>query len=86
MMRLLQDRWELVSIPEPWPAAWPQLIDANDFPIWATAVVGSAQYVVSNNTRDFPPADQQGRHTWQGIEYLPSTVFLSDILGISTNP
>jgi hypothetical protein len=43
------------------PAPWPELRDPDDAPIWETAVVAGAQYVVSHNATDFPPL-VQGRH------------------------
>ncbi len=86
MMILLGNYWELVNIPQPWPTAWPELQDPNDQPIWATAVTGQAQYVVSDNTSDFPPQDAQGKHIWQDIEYIPPATFFTDILFLSSNP
>jgi hypothetical protein len=62
------------------PDAWPQLSDPNDVPIWQTAVLAGAQYVVSQNTRHFPPL-VQGHHTYLGIEYLTGIEFIEDILG-----
>ncbi|MHB1610071.1 MAG: PIN domain-containing protein [Sulfobacillus sp.] len=82
MMLLLEPYWELVSSTPPWPASWPQLTDSFDEPIFATAFRGQAQYVISNNTNDFPPEDAQKRHIWQGIEYMPASVFLRDVLGM----
>lgn len=40
------------------------------------AVVGQAQYVVSDNTRDFPPAQPDGRHVHDNVEYISSTDFI----------
>jgi hypothetical protein len=62
MMRYLLRVMRLVTLrgysgAEPWPG----LADANDRPIWQTAVVAGAQYVVSQNTRHFPPL-VEGRH------------------------
>jgi hypothetical protein len=48
-------------------------------PIWATAVEGGAQYVVSNNRRDYPPRQEDGRHIYQGVEYLSGTDFLGQL-------
>jgi predicted nucleic acid-binding protein len=79
MMAILLADWVLVDIKPPWSPAWPALEDPNDIPIWATAVAGHAQYVVSENTSDFPPADVQGRHIWQDIEYIQAQPFLEKI-------
>ena len=63
--------------------AWPGLTDANDIPIWQTAILAGAQYVVSQNTRDFPPLTQ-GRHVYQGVEYLTAIEFIDDVLGVDS--
>jgi hypothetical protein len=62
------------------PAPWPGLKDADDEPIWATAVVAGAQYTVSHNIEDFPPL-VEGRHVFGGIEYLTAIEFVEDVLG-----
>ena len=67
---------EVVAPIPPYPPAWPSLTDQDDYPIWAAAKVAGAGYVVSENTRDFPPRRQDGRHVHDGIEYLPAAVFL----------
>ncbi|MCY0877747.1 MAG: PIN domain-containing protein [Firmicutes bacterium] len=82
MMLLLEQCWTLVDSRQPWPLAWSSLEDEFDKPVFATAVRGGAHYVVSNNTHDFLPANKQGRHVWQGIEYMTAPVFLSDVLRI----
>jgi hypothetical protein len=64
------------------PPPWPTLPDPDDAPIWETAVVGGAQYVVSHNTRHFPPL-VQGRHAYGGVEYLTAIEFVEDVLGES---
>ena len=86
MMELMLDVWRLVDVARPWPPTWPALGDRWDVPIWATAVASGAPYVVSDNRHDFPPANPQGRHIWQGVEYLPARVFLSDILHRPLSP
>jgi len=62
------------------PEPWPSMHDANDIPIWDTATAAGAAYVVSHNTRDFPPL-VNGRHAWHGIEYMTAIEFIEDILG-----
>ncbi len=64
----------------PLPAPWPGLTDPNDGPIWATASLGGADYVVSHNTRHFPPPED-GRHVYEGIEYLTTVEFVEEVLG-----
>lgn len=65
----------------PYPVAWEQLQDAGDWPIWAVAKAGNAQYIVSENRRDFPPRQPDGRHAYEGVEYLTGQDFLALILG-----
>jgi hypothetical protein len=60
---------------------WPELTDVDDTPIWRTAVVARAQYVVSHNSRHFPPL-VSGRHVYQGVEYLTAIEFIEDVLGL----
>ena len=62
------------------PGAWPELADADDEPVWQTAVAAGAQYVISNNTRHFPPL-VSGRHLYGGVEYVTAIEFIEDILG-----
>ena len=76
MMVLLLGTFELVDPTPPYPAAWEALSDEGDHPIWAAAVAGAARYVISENTRDYPPAQSDGRHIHAGIEYLGARAFL----------
>jgi hypothetical protein len=62
------------------PDPWPSLHDPDDIPLWHTATSAGARYVVSHNTTDFPPL-ANGRHAWQGIEYLTAIEFIEDVLG-----
>lgn len=69
------------------PSPWPSLADPNDEPIWATAVLGEAQYVVSDNTSDFPPlidverpSGARGAHFYKGIEYVTAIEFVEGVL------
>jgi hypothetical protein len=80
MMTLLISTFEIVAPVPPYPPTWPTLSDSDDHPIWATAVLGQAQYVVSENTRHFPPLGQDGRHMHQGIEYLTTLAFLDRLV------
>ena len=70
MMRFLVAVMRLYSLrgyagPDPWP----ELTDLDDAPIWQTAVAAGARYVVSNNTRHFPPL-VDGRHVYRGVQYV----------------
>jgi hypothetical protein len=63
------------------PDPWPSIRDLDDIPLWHTATSAGAQYVISHNTTDFPPLTD-GRHSWQGIEYLTAIEFIEDVLGL----
>ena len=52
MMQWLLPTFELVNPLPPYPPAWEQLADVWDHPVWATAKIGGAQYVVSENSHD----------------------------------
>ena len=65
------------------PDPWPELTDVDDAPVWQTAVAAGAQYVVSNNTRHFPPL-VSGRHVYRGVEYLTAIEFIEDVLAMDT--
>ena len=79
MMSILLPSFELVSPLPPYPPAWESLADQWDHPIWAAARECNADYVVSENTTDFPAADSHGRHVFGGIEYIPGRAFLERI-------
>ena len=71
------------------PSPWPSLADPDDEPIWATAVTGEAQFVVSDNTTDFPPlievgkpSDTRSAHVYNEIEYLTAIEFIEGVLEI----
>ena len=80
MMTLLLAAFEVVNPQPPYPVAWEQLTDLDDHPVWAAAVEGDARYVVSNNTRDYPPRQADGRYSYQGIEYISGDDFLALLL------
>ena len=81
MMDILTDTFIAVDPKPPHPPAWPELRDAGDWPIWATAKLADARYVVSENTRDFPLRDAMGRHIGEGIPYLATADLLTQIEG-----
>ncbi len=58
---------------------WHELTDPDDAPVWQTAVLAKANYVVSHNTRHFPPL-RHGRHAYGGIDYLTAIEFIEDVL------
>ena len=77
MMSILLPTFELVAPLPPFPPAWDTLVDAWDHPLWAAAKAGHAEYVVSENHRDYPPPTPDKRHFHEGIEYLPTDAFLA---------
>jgi hypothetical protein len=81
MMTFLLTTFELVAPVPPYPPAWEQLQDVWDWPLWAAAKEGHAQYVVSENSRDFPPRQADGRYIYDDIAYLSGQDFLDLILG-----
>ncbi len=76
MMAVLLPTVETVSPLPPYPPAWEHLTDIWDYPVWATAVEGKAQFVISENTHDYPPRQANGRYTHEDIEYLSARAFL----------
>ena len=84
----------VASIPTLLPPS--PLRDRDDEAIWFTAVLSGAQYVISHNTRHFPPlvhsvetiGGQQNivrRHLHQGIEFLTAIEFIENVLGEQTD-
>jgi len=76
MMEILAASFEVVAPRPPYPEAWDSLADPRDVPVWAAAVDGEAQYVVSDNRRDYPPRQGDGQYIYQGVEYLGGRDFL----------
>jgi hypothetical protein len=80
MMTWLLPVFEVVTPLPPYPQPWPTLKDSGDYPIWAAAVIGNARFVISENTRHFPPRQADGRYAYQGIEYVQGQAFLDRLL------
>jgi hypothetical protein len=45
--------------------------------MWSAAKASSAQYVVSETTYDYRPSQADGRHIFEGIEYLGGDALLA---------
>lgn len=80
MMEWLIPPFEVIAPVLPYPPPWEGLTDQWDRPIWAAAVVGQAQYVISENTHHYPPRQADGRRVHQGIEYLGGRAFLDFLI------
>lgn len=83
MMRYFLPVMMMVSISghDNLPTPWPELADPDDGPVWATAHLAGAHFVVSHNTRDFPPL-VNGMHIYQSIEYLTAVEFIESVLSV----
>jgi hypothetical protein len=77
MMKLLLPVFETIAPAPPYPDLWSARADPGGMPRLGGAGAPGARHVVSENTRDFPPRDEHGRHMWQGIEYVQGAEFLS---------
>lgn len=77
MMTRLSSTFEVVNPVPPYPPAWEGFTDMWDHPVWAAAKLTNAQYVISNNTRHYPPVQSDGRHVHQDIEYIGGDAFLA---------
>jgi hypothetical protein len=87
MMDLLLATFKLIHLEPPYPPAWDNLADTWDEPVWAAAKLSGAQYVVSQNTRDFPPKASDGRCVYEDIEYLTAEAFIALLKGnVDANP
>jgi hypothetical protein len=76
MMAFLIASFAVVDPKPPFPDTWPAA-DPGDDHVWAAAVAAGVAYVVSENTRHFPPRAESGRHEWNGIVYLTPVEFFA---------
>ena len=49
---------------------YPRLTDLDDLHLIAAGKLATASLIVSNNRRDFPAADDQVRHLYDGLEFV----------------
>jgi hypothetical protein len=86
MMRICAPVFELIRYIDGIDiGAWPGL-EENDQPIFATAIAGRATFVVSVNTRDFPPLDAAGKPTWAGVTYVTPPTFMAYLASLPAVP
>ena len=64
----------------PFIAQWPGS-DPGDAHLVGAGLAASAQYIVSENTRDFPPANGDGHRYWAGIRYVSVETFFALLNG-----
>jgi hypothetical protein len=81
MMALLIPVFTVVDPKPPYPPASSSLADHWDMPIWAASKESGAQYVISENTHDFPPRQADDRHVFEGIEYMTVDAFVAMLTG-----
>jgi len=81
MVTLLFATFELVHPEPPYPPAWESLTDPWDQPIWAAAKLSGADYVISENSRHFPPVEQDEQHRHEDIVYLTGQAFIDLLNG-----
>ncbi len=76
MMTFLIASFATVDPKPPFPEAWTDADPGNDH-VWAAAAAAKVTYVVSENTRHFPPRTTNGTHEWADVAYLTPADFLA---------
>lgn len=76
MMTFLIASFAAVNPKPPFSEAWADA-DTGDDHVWAAAVTAGVAYVVSENTRHFPPQGESDRHEWAGIAYITPADFFA---------
>jgi hypothetical protein len=76
MMQWLLPSFELVNPLPPYPPVWTNLADSWDHPIWAAAKMGQARYIISENTRDYPPEMRMVAQCMKGSNIYKGRHFL----------
>lgn len=69
-----------VTAAHPFIAQWDGS-DPGDAHLLGAGIAASVQYIVSENTRDFPPANGDGHHGWAGIRYVTVETFFAILNG-----
>lgn len=82
MLTALLQVMAFVSVVPPFDAAWTDMADANDLPIWSAALRSGARFIVSHNVSDFPPRDGDGLCAYAGVEFVTAEHFVREILGL----
>jgi predicted nucleic acid-binding protein len=68
---------EVLQIVDTGPQEYEELPDPDDFHLIRAARLSNAGFVVSENTGDFPAIGSDGRHVYDGVEYLTYDALLS---------
>jgi hypothetical protein len=79
MMDVLLAALHLVDTSPSADEALTVLDDADDYHLVRAARLAGASFVVSANTRDFPPKNTEGRHVFEDIEFIECAPFLARI-------
>jgi len=77
MMDYLIASFATVDPKPPYPSRWEGLADVWDHPVWAATKASGAGYIVSENTRHYPPRGADGRHAHEGTAYIGGDAFLA---------
>lgn len=75
MMRIMLPYFRSVDPRPPYDDGQDVISDPDDLPVWAAAKKLRADYLISNNTKDFPPRDINDRYIYQGIEWITADNF-----------
>ena len=59
--------------------------DLNDLPIWAAAKLAHVDFLVSNNTKDFPFINTSRQYVYEGIEWITAKDFINRFILINAN-
>jgi predicted nucleic acid-binding protein len=79
MMDVLVSALQLVDTGPSADESLDALDDADDFHLIRAARRTGASFVVSANTHDFPSPNAQGRHVFEGVEFIECAPFLDRI-------
>lgn len=76
MMRYMLPYFRIVDPVPPYLDGKDVIPDPDDLPVWAAAKKINAKFLISNNTKDFPPANTEGLYIYEGIEWITAKKFI----------